>query len=526
MTETVSKKMERECVKIMFPCFWLHFLVEMLALCLPVLTSWMIGDMADALLNLDVKTISERLMIFLAALFANILCLPLSKLWENLLMTRRGFHYGNFIYSKYLRLPLKTAKSIDTATLVRRIDSDTTDYYFILMQKYTRPLTAAVYISVLGMAFIRKKFNILYIFATLILAALPVLRARLNSHKKADLKRERLKYEEQREGYEYSALSSRDFLSGFQIADRYVNRLHKIFLEYSEKTGHRQDRFDAMDAVFGFICTYGVPLGTISFGAVLIFLEKMGLGTLLAGYLMLPTITDFYRFIEGLILQNREEKVVKSRLGIFYSDVEKAGKSVNNIKEIHLKNVSFSYQDGGEDVITNKSMTLPLDKNTRIDGANGTGKSTLLGLISGVYQPDSGNITDENGMELCANDLRKAVSYAEQDGYVFEGTVGENLFCEEQFAAEILTALGFEKPLDCVVCEAGRNLSPGEKKKIILARALAKPSAALALDEPENHLDSKSREALRRILKNDPRAKIYVEHGEDAAKMIILFAFQ
>lgn len=512
MTESVSKEMERDCVKIMLPCFALHFFREMLALCLPVLTSWMIGDMADALLSLDIKTISQRLILFLAAFFADIICQPAVSLWENLLMTRLGFGYGNFIYSKYLRLPFKTAKSIDTATLVQRIDCDTTDYYFILMQKFTRPFTISVYALVLLSAFLKKQFNIAYIFTMLALAALPIIRAKQNTHKRAELKREKLDYEEQREGYEYAAFSSRDFLSGYEIADKYIDRFHKAFLEYSEKTGRRQDSFDAMDSVFGFICTYGVPLGTITAGAALISVGKMGLGTLLAGYLIMPTVTELYSYIEELILQSREEKVIKERLAVFYSEKEKQGAKINEVSEIRLNSVCFSYSEDGREIIKDKSLILPLDENIKIAGANGSGKTTLLGLISGVYQPDSGNITDEDGRELCAKSLRNLISYAEQDGAVFEGTVRENLFSKNENAAVYLYKMGFEKPPGYVITEAGGNLSPGEKKKIILARALAKPSKAIIFDEPANHLDKQGQEALCSLMLQDKRAKILVWH--------------
>ena len=196
MNKNTAKQIERDCVRRMFPCFALHFFREMLELTLPVITSWMIGGMADALLNLDMQRIKGRLAVFIVAFLADVLAQPAVRMWENFLLTRLGFGYGNFMFSKYLRLPMKNAKSMETAVVVQRIDTDTTEYYFLLMQRWTRPLTMAVYLAVLVTMLITDSFNPLFVAAILTLAAIPLIRAAFNGKAKARLKDARLDYEE------------------------------------------------------------------------------------------------------------------------------------------------------------------------------------------------------------------------------------------------------------------------------------------------------------------------------------------
>ncbi len=522
MNKNTIKQIERDCVRRMLPCFALHFFREMLELTLPVITSWMIGDMADALLSMDMQRIKGRLAVFIIAFLADVLAQPAVRMWENFLLTRLGFGYGNFMFSKYLHLPMINAKSLETAAVVQRIDTDTTDYYFLLMQKWTRPLTMAVYLAVLVFMLIADSFNPLFVAAMLALAAIPLIRAAVNGRAKAKLKNAKLDYEENREKLEYGLFSARDFLKGFKIGGRYISRAHGEYLRYSEKTGSAQDKMNAMDAMFEYLCTYGVPLGAIAVGALLIAGGNMGVGALLAGYLIMPTITEFYKYFESLILNRHEEIVVRGRLEIFYSGCDSA--SIREPdgaqalpKELRLQNVSFAYADDSPSVFEGRSIAVPLFGKVRITGPNGAGKSTLLSLISGIYSPDSGSITDENGNSLSCGRLRSAVALQEQDGGIFSATVAENLFVSDDRideAAALLKELGFEKPLDYEVTESGSNLSPGERKKIMLVRALLDRSPVLALDEPLNHLDADGAKALASKLNKETRPVILVSHSD------------
>ena len=91
MKSNVNKQIEYDCVYQMWTAFALHFVQEVLALTVPLLTSWMIGDMADALLRLDIGRIRGRFLIFLLAFFLDILVQPLFHFWENVINCIEGW---------------------------------------------------------------------------------------------------------------------------------------------------------------------------------------------------------------------------------------------------------------------------------------------------------------------------------------------------------------------------------------------------------------------------------------------------
>ena len=142
---------------------------------------------------------------------------------------------------------------------------------------------------------------------------------------------------------------------------------------------------------------------------------------------------------------------------------------------------------------------MDASENVLLQGPNGCGKSTLLSLLAGLEAPDSGKIC--TGAPLSA--LRKAVALQEQDGAIFSGTVWDNLFLPEEKrenAAGLLAEMAFEKPLNTPVTSGGGNLSPGERKKLLLVRSLLREAPSRWRAEPLNHLDAAGRAALGRYL--------------------------
>lgn len=540
MENNVNRQIEHDCVAQMWSAFMLHFIQEVLTLTIPLVTSWMIGDMADSLIGLDLVRIRSRFVIFLLAFFLDVLVQPLIHLWENLVLTKQGFGYCNQMFCRYLHLPTKKAKGIETAALVERIDTDTTSYYFLLMEKWTRPFTFFIYLVLLIFMFCTEHFPLFFIFIMFVLAAIPVLRAAVNGHKKAALYQVGRDYEEEREGMEYGMFGARDFLNGFGLGKCYIARLHRRFQEYTKNTASAQDKMGAADLVFSYLCAYGVPLCVIAMGAILILNGSMGIGVLLAGYLVMPTLTNFYENFEELVLNIHKEKTIRARLEIFYAGDERKGEvselkeeeTAVKLKEIRLKDVGFAYPNARETVFEKYSLHILLfekwhrevERNPDnclmaariyLGGANGAGKSTLLLLLSGIYEPDTGEIVDESGKKLYGEKLRKMVSLQEQDGGLFSTTVAENLFVSEKMLAEaenILRAMGFEKSMDTVLEEKGGNLSPGERKKLLLVRTLFNPAPILAFDEPLNHLDEQGKEVFLDLLKKEKRPVLMVSH--------------
>jgi ATP-binding cassette, subfamily B, bacterial PglK len=172
-------------------------------------------------------------------------------------------------------------------------------------------------------------------------------------------------------------------------------------------------------------------------------------------------------------------------------------------KKIELKNVSFFYQK--ESTFNIENLNILIDKNSFVGicGKSGSGKTTIVDLLAGVYAPNKGSLMiDYNEIDQPKlNNFKKIVSYVPQEFYIGDSTVKDSiLFGSSDFNEENLNfALKFSgvnefiqtlpDKLDTSISDRGINLSLGQKQRISIARALYKRPSILILDEATNSLD-------------------------------------
>jgi len=172
-------------------------------------------------------------------------------------------------------------------------------------------------------------------------------------------------------------------------------------------------------------------------------------------------------------------------------------------KRIVLKNIYFSYQK--ESVFNIENLNIQIDKNSFVGicGKSGSGKTTIVDLLAGIYMPNKGSLmideTEINDPKL--NNFKKIVSYVPQEFYIGDSTVKNSiLFGSSDFNEDNLNfALKFSgvdefikslpNKLDTSISDRGINLSLGQKQRISIARALYKKPSILILDEATNSLD-------------------------------------
>jgi len=176
---------------------------------------------------------------------------------------------------------------------------------------------------------------------------------------------------------------------------------------------------------------------------------------------------------------------------------------------IRFENVSFSY---GEDAPVLKAISFEIPAGSRVGivGATGSGKTTLISLMSRFYDVDSGRILLDgvDVREYRLADLRSQFSVVLQEPVLFSSSVTENIaFAKPEASnAEILAAAraanahGFIKSLPSgyrtQVGDRGSLLSGGQRQRISLARAFLKDSPFLVLDEPTSSVDVKTEDAI------------------------------
>ncbi|MFN2518560.1 MAG: ABC-F family ATP-binding cassette domain-containing protein, partial [Jatrophihabitantaceae bacterium] len=151
---------------------------------------------------------------------------------------------------------------------------------------------------------------------------------------------------------------------------------------------------------------------------------------------------------------------------------------------VNVENISKAY--GTRTVLDRVSLGITDGDRVGVVGRNGDGKSTLLRMITGAEPPDSGRVTRTGGVQVAMVEQRGHLPAGSTVGSVVVGDAAEHEWAGDAAVREVLTGLGLAAVgLDADVA----RLSGGERRRVVLARALAQQAALLVLDEPTNHLD-------------------------------------
>ena len=176
---------------------------------------------------------------------------------------------------------------------------------------------------------------------------------------------------------------------------------------------------------------------------------------------------------------------------------------------VEVERVTFAFPKSERPVLRGVSFSLQPGESLGVIGPSASGKSTLLRLVLGVWKPASGAVRLD-GADACAwprERLGSHVGYVPQDVELFAGTVAENIarLGEPDAGAVVRAAqrahahemiLRLPGGYDTEIAEAGQGLSPGQRQRIALARALYGDPHLVVLDEPNANLDHEGDEAL------------------------------
>jgi ATP-binding cassette subfamily C protein len=182
---------------------------------------------------------------------------------------------------------------------------------------------------------------------------------------------------------------------------------------------------------------------------------------------------------------------------------------------IECRDVSFRYGgEGAGDALDSIRLFVPANGMTAVVGRSGAGKSTLVDALTGLVQPQRGEVLWD-GQSFDAIDvqaLRNSIGYVPQDPYLFNGSIRANLTLAKPDASEdeLWEALEFasaaafvrrlSEGLDAEIGDRGVRLSGGERQRLVLARAMLRKPSILVLDEATSALDTENETVIQRAL--------------------------
>ncbi|MGW3629379.1 NHLP family bacteriocin export ABC transporter peptidase/permease/ATPase subunit [Streptomyces sp. NPDC005122] len=207
---------------------------------------------------------------------------------------------------------------------------------------------------------------------------------------------------------------------------------------------------------------------------------------------------------------------------------------------VELENITFGYSPLDKPLLTGFSLTVGPGRQVALVGGSGSGKSTVSRLISGLYTPWEGTIRiDGQRLEdIPRGALAASVSFVDQDVFLFEGTVRDNVALWDPSIPDdaVVTALQDAALYDVVVRrpggihsrveQDGRNFSGGQRQRLEIARALVRRPSILVLDEVTSALDAETEQTVIDNLRKRGCACVVIAHRlstvRDSDEIVVL----
>jgi len=196
-------------------------------------------------------------------------------------------------------------------------------------------------------------------------------------------------------------------------------------------------------------------------------------------------------------------------------------------KVLVVHDLSFSY-DENANILNKINASFPKGAITGIAGKSGSGKSTFLKIVMGLYDPQFGEVSlkHSDGI-LTGQQIMPQVAYVPPTDYLFSGTIAENItmaedgchFDELKRAAKAANILDFIQAqpdgFNTIIGEGGNTVSSGQAQRIAIARAIYKKSPIIIFDEPTANLDVESIEKFQSTIKYLSKDKICIIVSHD-----------
>ena len=265
-------------------------------------------------------------------------------------------------------------------------------------------------------------------------------------------------------------------------------------------------------------------LAVVWFGGNLIIGGRMAVGDLTAFTTYIVQILMSLMMLSMVFLQSsramasirRIDEVLDEPIDLSDENASQKDRKVEKGR-VEFKDVSFSYREGGEPVLSHISLTAEPGETIGILGATGSGKTSLVQLIPRLYDVTEGSVRVDgiDVREYSLKNLRDGVGMVLQKNVLFSGTIEENLRWGDETATEeeVRRAAvyaqadsfvnSFAEGYKTEMGQGGVNVSGGQKQRLCIARALLKKPKILILDDSTSAVDTKTDALIRKAFREE-----------------------
>jgi len=341
--------------------------------------------------------------------------------------------------------------------------------------------------------------------------------------------------------------------TGIRIVKSYVQEKYeiegfdKLSWEYVEKNMSFVKVFAAFHPMMHFVVGIAVIL-VLFVGGIQIVEETITLGefvafTLYLGMLVWPSIALGWVvgiFQQGAASMERINVILNTPPEIIDDDQTQFVETIKG--EIRIKDLTFSYDEKMAPALKNIDLKINAGSILAVVGRTGSGKSTLMNLLTRNYDPEPGSIFIDNIdiRKIPLQTLRQNVGYIPQETFLFSDTIEQNVsfgvISADKENVQRATDISqihqaieeFPKQYDTILGERGINLSGGQKQRVSIARAIIKHPKILLLDDALSAVDTITEEKILGKLRGEMKNKtcVWISHRisalQDADKIIVL----
>lgn len=325
----------------------------------------------------------------------------------------------------------------------------------------------------------------------------------------------------------------KDYLTGFETIKYHLslNSILKRFKKTNEELEKRNVKYVIS------IATLDIIMGIISFAIIIIVLlvgskyvisKELTVGGLIALIQILNGVTQSASELSSQLskLASIKETVKKVEGLIVVNETHEIATGINNFKEnISFNNVSFSY-NGKDNILENLNLVLEKKKKYAVIGESGSGKSTIIRLLSKYYNDYSGEIKidDVDVKDVSLINLYEVLSIVPQNIHLFNDTLRYNLSFDKDISELNISQFELQKlidsneqRLDMIIGENSTNISGGEKQRIGIARGFLRKTPIMILDESTSSMDNLTSRKIQEVLLNEPELTLVsVLHNLDS----------